>query len=149
MIIPWIVYILFLFPLVYIAIIDWREHIIPNKIIVPLIVLSLLIAILTGNGLSSLLGGLTGFGITIFPMLLKGSDKLGMGDVKFAIFLGTSLGWKGVIITILLASLFAVIYFLYGRHKYNFDRTTRIPLAPFLVGGYSLTLVLGFIILTR
>lgn len=70
----------------------------------------------------------------------KGYEGLGMGDVKFAGAAGFWVGWQGVPMLVLIASLSALMMvLLHIIVKGEFERDRRLPFGPFLAAGTGLT----------
>lgn len=128
----------------YIAVIDFRELRIPNRILLPGLVISILAMVLTaisssdfGSLLRALAGALISTAIFLAIHLLN-PKGLGMGDVKFAALIGLTLSWIsfplgliGLAISWLAASIFSIFTLLaQGR---NFNRL--IPFGPFMLFG--------------
>jgi len=141
-------------PLVYLAIvaiplivIDIREHRLPNKIILPFIVMSLvadLVASFAGGEWWRLgLALAVAFGIGIAGMFANYYDLLGMGDIK--LFFGSSLviGWfvwwlPVVLVAVsLIAGIVATLYRVVIRKA---KAGTSVPLGPYAI---VLSLVIG------
>ena len=141
-------------PLVYLAVmaiplivIDTREHRLPNKIVLPFIVMSLV----TDIG-ASFAGGewwrlglalAVAFGIGILGMFANYFDLIGMGDIK--LFFGSALviGWFVwwlplvlVIATLIIGSI-AILYQVVIRKA---DAGTSVPLGPYAI---VLALIIG------
>ncbi|MBV8775531.1 MAG: prepilin peptidase [Deltaproteobacteria bacterium] len=86
-----------------VAFFDWRERRIPNRIVLPMAGLGLLVGALAGwhgllSGVEGLLGG---FGLLLIPYLLKG---YGAGDVKFLAAVGAFVG-PGQVVRVFLLTL--------------------------------------------
>jgi leader peptidase (prepilin peptidase)/N-methyltransferase len=148
--------------LIVITFIDLDHLIIPDVITLPGMLIGLLLApvfmyaladplpfdlgrFLPGNGqyltalLNSLLGILLGGG----PLLaigwiwekLRHVEAMGGGDVKLMGMVGSFLGWKGALLTIMLGALagsvVGVLLIVLKRHK----RGKYIPFGPFLAAG--------------
>src|SRR4030042_325325 len=108
-------YFLFVAALIVITVIDFYHQIIPDVISLPGIAVglgaSLIIPQITF--LNSLVGILLGGGslflvATLYQWLFK-REGMGGGDVKLLAMIGAFLGWKAVILTILLSSLIGSI----------------------------------------
>ena len=90
-------------------VIDLRHHILPNVITVPGIVVGFVLSLVLPPGwLASLVGLLAGGGV-LFAIAevyyrLRGIEGLGMGDVKMLSMIGAFLGWKLMLVTLVLAS---------------------------------------------
>jgi leader peptidase (prepilin peptidase)/N-methyltransferase len=89
--------------------IDLRHHILPNAITLPGAVVGFALSFVLPPGwLASLIGLLAGGGI-LFAIAeayyrLRGVEGLGMGDVKMLAMIGAFLGWKLMLVTLVLAS---------------------------------------------
>ena len=141
-----------------IALIDFEHEIIPDEIslsgIVAGAVFSLFFPLWQGattplGGLAwSVVGILTGGGIlfalgTVGEWVFK-KEAMGGGDVKLMAALGAFLGWKGVLLTLFLASLFGAVVGLAMR---MFTGKERIPFGPYIVAGAALYMLWGEIII--
>ena len=97
--------------------------------------------------LDSLFGVLLGGGslllvATVYQWLFK-REGMGLGDVKLLAMIGAFLGWKSVILTILLSSLIgslAGIILILVKGK---DFKYAIPYGPFLSLGAAISLFYG------
>jgi leader peptidase (prepilin peptidase)/N-methyltransferase len=141
-------------PLVYLAVmaiplitIDIREHRLPNKIILPFIVMGVVTDLV-----ASFIGGewwrlglalAVAFGIGIAGIVANYFDLIGMGDIK--LFFGSALviGWFSwwlplvMVAVTLIVGIVATLYVLIIR-KANAE--TSVPLGPYAV---VLALVIG------
>jgi leader peptidase (prepilin peptidase)/N-methyltransferase len=135
---PYLLYFAFVSSLIVITGIDLSHQIIPDLISLPGIGVGLLgsLLFLPLTFLNSLFGVLLGGGslflvATLYQWLFK-REGMGGGDVKLLAMIGSFLGWKAVILTILLGSLIGsitgiVIILLKGK-----DFKYAIPFGPFL-----------------
>lgn len=131
-----------------IAWMDWRQHRVPNALLILLLVPALLALILNhqgllGAGLWTSLAGFVAGGLILLPGYAMG--KMGAGDVKFAACLGLLLGWPSVLKMLLLFGLVlgatsALVLWLHRQSpepgKY------RIAAAPALAAGFASLLIL-------
>jgi len=104
------IYLLLLAALIVVSFIDYKYMIIPNKITYPLVVVSLLSAVIFDyiTIFQSLLGILIpSLLLLIVAFIFKGG--MGMGDVKLAAAIGGILGWSYTLTGIFLGSLFGSI----------------------------------------
>ena len=62
-------------------------------------------------------------------------NKLGMGDVKFAAFMGVFTGFPCWFLATLLASLLGIAFTIAAIAMGKLSRDSRIPFAPFLTAG--------------
>ena len=79
--------------------------------------------------------------VRIGSHIVWGRAGLGMGDVKLAAMMSLFLGWEGLwvfYLAVILGGAFGLLGLLTGR----LERTTRLPLAPFVAVGTALHLLL-------
>jgi len=145
----YIIYFAFVAALIVITVIDLYHQIILDIISLPGIGVGLLTSFLNPRitFLDSLIGVLLGGGslflvATLYQWLFK-REGMGGGDVKLLAMIGAFLGWKAVILTILLSSLIGsitgiIIMVLKGK---NFRYA--IPFGPFLSLGAVIALFYG------
>jgi len=154
-------YFAFVAALIVITVIDLYHQIIPDVISLPGIGVGLLGSLLLPHlvFLNSLIGMLLGGGslflvATVYQWLFK-REGMGGGDVKLLAMIGAFLGWRAVILTILLSSLIGsvtgiLIMILKGK-----DFKYPIPYGPFLSLGavlalfYSETMIRWYFSLNR
>ncbi|RJQ13324.1 MAG: prepilin peptidase [Nitrospiraceae bacterium] len=152
-----LVYCIFVSALVVIFFIDIDYQIIPDVITLPGIVL----AVALGSTIlpdpffrtdllgwkSSLAGFLAGGGsfylIAVLGKAILKKDAMGGGDIKMMAMVGGLLGWKGVILTTFMGSLFGsvigvALILLKGR-----EWGSRIPFGPYLAVGALTSLFWG------
>ncbi|MBU4396939.1 prepilin peptidase, partial [Patescibacteria group bacterium] len=83
--------------------------------------------------------GVGAFGFLLFLHLITKGKGMGMGDVKFAFFMGTFLGFKKVVlafyIAFILGAVVGVVLLLLKKVK----RKTQIAFGPFLIVGVFLS----------
>ena len=133
-------------PLVYLAvatiplvIIDYREHRLPNKIVLPFAALAFITAITVNVATQSWINLLLAVGLPfvwfIIGILLNYFDVIGMGDVKFITALLLAVGVYSPLIALLiiplsvLFSLLAVVYVIMRKAPIG----TSVPLGPWLL----------------
>jgi leader peptidase (prepilin peptidase) / N-methyltransferase len=129
---------------------DLRHGIIPDKILFPTIIASVIFQLLINPhvliiNLSCAVGALLFFILisVIFSVLTK-KESMGGGDIKLAFLLGLILGFPGIITSLYLAFLtggMVGIILIIWRKK-SFHQTT-LPFGPFLISGAILTLFWG------
>ena len=120
--------------LVAITVTDLERRIIPNRIVLPALVVALAVQTARDPSVVWLLAAL-GAGGFFFAMALAYPAGLGMGDVKLAAFLGAWLG-VDVVPALFLGSLLAFVpaLVILVRHG-KAGRKMGIPFGPFLAGG--------------
>jgi leader peptidase (prepilin peptidase)/N-methyltransferase len=145
----YITYFAFVAALIVITVIDLYHQIIPDVISLPGIGVGLLTSLIIPQitFFNSLIGVLLGGGslflvATLYQWLFK-REGMGGGDVKLLAMIGAFLGWKAVILTILLGSLIGsitgiIIMVLKGK-----DFKYAIPFGPFLSLGAVISLSYG------
>ena len=89
--------------------IDLRHHLLPNIITLPGIVIGFILSFFLPPGWQASLIGLIAGGGVLFAIAeayyrLRGIEGLGMGDVKMLAMIGAFLGWKLMLVTLVLAS---------------------------------------------
>jgi leader peptidase (prepilin peptidase) / N-methyltransferase len=128
--------------LVAISAIDFRERIVPNRIVLPATALALPAQTLLHPSPEWAVGAL-GASLFLFLAVLAHPAGMGMGDVKLALFMGAVLG-KAVAVALMLGMLAALIpgLFLLARHGSK-ARKMAIPFAPFLAFGSVIALFWG------
>jgi leader peptidase (prepilin peptidase)/N-methyltransferase len=133
--------------------IDLRHYILPNVITLPGIAAGFVFSFFLPPGwLASLIGLLAGGGL-LFAIAeayyrLRGVEGLGMGDVKMLAMIGAFLGWKLMLVTLVLASfagsLLGVGMMLMGRGGMK----AALPFGTFLAVGALAAAVVGEPLLT-
>jgi leader peptidase (prepilin peptidase)/N-methyltransferase len=124
------------FVLVWLAVIDIRERILPNRNVLPAtaFVLAANIALEPDKAAQWVLSAFAAAAIFLVPALIR-PDALGMGDVKLAMLLGAALGPQVVsalALGLFTAGLFAVgLVLARGRAAMK----VQVPLGPFLAFG--------------
>jgi leader peptidase (prepilin peptidase)/N-methyltransferase len=135
--------------LVAITLIDLDHQIIPDVLSVPGIAVGVLFSLAPGGigWTSSLLGVLIGGGVFLAVIVgstvVIGQAGMGVGDVKLGAMIGAFLGWKLILLTVLLSMLIggplAVALLVSGRK----GRKDPIPFGPFLAVGGLISLFYG------
>ena len=139
-------YFLFVASLIVITFIDLHFRIIPDSISIGGTLLGFLLSlhVLPIGYVNSLLGILTGGGLLLALALvyykLTKREGMGGGDIKLAAMIGAFLGYKGVILTLLVSSVIGSIAGLLMIAINKKDLQYAIPYGPFLALGALLTL---------
>jgi leader peptidase (prepilin peptidase)/N-methyltransferase len=128
--------------------IDLRHHLLPNVITVPGIVIGFLLSLFLPPGWKASLIGLIAGGGVLFAIAegyyrLRGVEGLGMGDVKMLSMIGAFLGWKLMLVTLILGSfagsLIGVGVIALGRGGMK----AALPFGTFLAVGALTAAVVG------
>jgi len=146
---PTLALLLFLSGLIVVSGIDLDQQIIPNLITLPGIPLGLIAGFLWGDPplLDRMVGTLTGAGflylVLFYGSVLYGQEAMGEGDLNLIAYVGAFLGWRAVVITILVGclsgSLVGLLLIALGR----LERRQQIPFGPFLSFGAVVALFWG------
>jgi leader peptidase (prepilin peptidase)/N-methyltransferase len=127
--------------------IDRRHGIIPNRLVAAGAVLGLawILAAEAGALGTYLLAAVACAGVLLAirlgSRLVLGRAGLGMGDVKLAAMTGLFLGWSTLwvfYLAVVLGGVLGLVGLLTGR----LERTSRLPMAPFVAVGAGLHLFL-------
>lgn len=138
--------------LVAVVIIDLEHHLIPNRLVYPVLALGVVLLALASaiDGTPSylwraLVGGVlsfTGLGL----LHLAQPQAIGFGDVRIGVIAGMFLGWLSLQLVLVgfalafgTAALVAIILLVTGRRALR----DRIAFAPFLVVGQFLAILVG------
>lgn len=139
----------FVAALTVITFIDLDHQIIPNIITLPGIPLGILAGLVLGEPplLDRIIGALAGAGflylVLFYGSAFYGQDAMGEGDLNLIAMVGAFLGWRGVIVTILVGCLSgsAIGLALIGLGRLR--RREHIPFGPFLALGAGVALFFG------
>lgn len=142
-------YFAFVAALIVITAIDLYHQIIPDVISLPGIGVGLIASLILPQitFFNSLIGVLLGGGSlfivgTLYQWFFK-REGMGGGDVKLLAMIGAFLGWKAVILTILLSSLIGSITGIFIMVLKGKDFKYAIPFGPFLSLGAFISLFYG------
>lgn len=130
--------------LVFSATFDWKYMILPDFATIVLVSSSLVLWFSGHFGewdyfLSALISA--GF-LLILNLITKGKG-MGMGDVKFAIFMGLFLGYPKIIIAFYLAFILGAIYGILLILFRKANKKSQVPFGPFLILGTILAWMIG------
>jgi leader peptidase (prepilin peptidase) / N-methyltransferase len=123
--------------MVVLLVVDLQHQILPNEITVPGIVLGLLASLVEEPGWrDALIGAVAGGGILWLIAWgyerLRHHEGLGFGDVKMLAMIGAFLGWKLMLLTLVVASVLGSLtagVLLLARRA---DWQSKLPLGTFL-----------------
>ena len=139
----------FVSALVVVAFVDLDHQVIPNVITLPGIPLGLLAGLAVGSPpiLDRVLGALTGAGflylVLLYGSALYGQDAMGEGDLNLIALVGAFLGWRAIILTILVGCLSGSLVGLTLIALRRLGRREHMPFGPFLVFGALVSLFWG------
>jgi leader peptidase (prepilin peptidase)/N-methyltransferase len=139
----------FLGGLVVVSFIDLDHHVIPNVITLPGIPLGLVGGLIVGDPslLDRLIGALAGTGflylVLLYGGVVYGQDAMGEGDLNLIALVGAFLGWRAVVVTILVACLIGSAVGLGLIASGRLARRQHMPFGPFLALGALVALFWG------
>jgi leader peptidase (prepilin peptidase)/N-methyltransferase len=142
-------YFAFVAALIVITVIDLYHQIIPDVISLPGIGVGLLVSLiipqitLFNSLIGILLGGGSLFIVATFYQWLFKREGMGGGDIKLLAMIGAFLGWKAVLLTILLSSLIGSVTGILMVVVKGKDFKYAIPFGPFLSLGAVISLFYG------
>ena len=144
-----LLYMIFISAMIVVTFIDYYHQIIPDEISLGGIPIGFLASfwLLPITWKQSLLGILIGSGIllvfSLFWLLVFHIEGMGMGDVKLMAAVGSFLGWKLALLTIILGSLLGSIVGVVLMAFYGKNFKTKIPFGSFLAPTAILSIFLG------
>lgn len=145
---------LFVSLMLALAAIDLEHHLLPDKLTLPGILAGLLLQPwLPGSWLDAVIGALGGAGLLILVMnfwyWLRGEEGMGMGDVNMLALIGAFLGWKGVLVTLFLATLAGALVGISLMALGRLGLRSKLPFGVFLAGAGVTALFAGEMLLRR
>ena len=128
--------------------IDLEHQILPNSITLPGIIVGLLFSLITPPGWQdALIGAALGagilYGIAAAYYAVRREEGLGMGDVKMLAMVGAFLGWKAVLVTLVLSSLSGAAIGLALIATQRGGMTLALPFGTFLALGTLAAMLAG------
>ncbi len=143
---------IFVWAMICLFIIDFENQILPNVITLPGIVIGLLGNLVDGPGwVNSLVGIAAGGGslwlIAEIYYRVRHEEGLGMGDVKMLAMIGAFLGWKLVILTLVISSFLGSIVGVFVLVARKESLKYAMPFGTFLAIGALISSVAGDAIL--
>ena len=136
--------------LIPVMIIDWYEHRIPNKLVLAMIGVGIIMSAFEFNlcresVISTLLIrflGLICCMVLFYVMSRLTRDGMGMGDVKLIAALGWTLGFSTTMTVILFALIFCTIFAVILILEKKKHKSDHLPFGPFVFWGYIFLLML-------
>jgi len=136
-----VIYAAFFSALLVVSYIDLDYQIIPDAITLPGMVLGVVAAVLAlpigllDSVLGLLLGGGVLFVLAWVSPYLFGKEGMGGGDIKLLAMIGAFLGWKPVLLTMLLGAILGAIVGVALIALKVLRRDQYLPFGPFLAFG--------------
>jgi leader peptidase (prepilin peptidase)/N-methyltransferase len=128
--------------------IDLEHQILPNTITLPGIAIGLLLSLIAPPGWKdALIGTLLGAGILYAIAgayyLWRREEGMGMGDVKMLAMIGAFLGWKAVLVTLVLSSFSGAVIGVILLTAQKGNMKFALPFGTFLSIGAVIAMFLG------
>jgi leader peptidase (prepilin peptidase)/N-methyltransferase len=139
---------LFAFALLVLFVIDLQQRILPNVITLPGVLVGFAFSLFGPPGwLDSLIGVLVG-GLGLFLLAelyyrIRGEEGMGMGDVKMLAMIGAFLGWKLMLLTLVLSSLVGALVGVGMLALRKGDLKYALPFGTFLALGALVASLIG------
>lgn len=138
------IYALLCTSLIIIAFIDLEYKIIPDVITLPGIIIGLTLSLTIPH--ITLINSIKGFllgGVLFYIIAILSRGGMGGGDIKLIAMVGSFLGWKNVLLTIFLGSLFGSIVGIVLIILKKKNRKDMVPFGPFLSLGAIISIFFG------
>jgi len=131
--------------LIMIFVYDLKHYIIPDRLLFPAIILSLLYLILNQQLLilSYLLSSLIASGFFFCIFFFSRGQWMGFGDVKLAILMGILLGWPNTFAALFLAFFLGAVIGIALMILQKKGLKSEIPFGPFLITGTFISIFWG------
>jgi len=136
--------------LIVIFVYDLKYYLVPDKIIFPAIIITLLFDIYISLAIgdwsfffSSIYAALIAGGFFLFLVLISKGKWMGIGDLKIGILIGLFFGLPQIFVVLFLAFLFGAIVSIILLILKKKTLQSEIPFGPFLTGATFITLFLG------
>lgn len=140
---------IFVCVLVALFAIDLEHQILPNTITLPGIAIGFIFSFIAPPGWQSsligiLLGGGVLYGIAAAYYLVRREEGLGMGDVKMLAMIGAFLGWKAVLVTLVLSSFSGALLGMALIAAQRGGMKLALPFGTFLALGALAAMFVGY-----
>jgi prepilin signal peptidase PulO-like enzyme (type II secretory pathway) len=130
--------------LIIIFIYDLKHYLIPDKVLFPAIIISLIYNLIHWqNILNALLAVIIASGFFLIIFLISKGKWMGFGDVKLAVLMGLLLGFPNVLLALFLAFFFGAIIGLTLMFLEKKNLKSEIPFGPFLIIGTFISIFWG------
>ena len=134
--------------LIVLFMIDLEHQLLPNAITLPGIVIGFVLSFFSGPGpIASLIGIVAGGGILYAIAagyyVLRKEEGMGMGDVKMLAMVGAFLGWKAVLLTLVLSSFAGAVIGVGIIAWHRGDLRYALPFGTFLSLGTLVAMLVG------
>ncbi len=137
-------YLLLVYLLIALFIIDIKNQLLPDLLTLPLMWVGFLYQMQFGDLSAGVIGAMSGY-LLLWSLywafkLLRNKEGMGYGDFKLTAALGAWLGWQQLPYLLLLASLFAIGYFLLAT---QYKTNQAFAFGPFLISAFVMLQLLS------
>lgn len=139
--------------LVALSLYDIRWYLLPDRLVIPLTALGLIIGSLvfysikgvsvTGVIIEMLFGVVVISGLYFILHYVSGGKWVGFGDVKLGVFMGLILGWQGALLALFLANVLGLLFVLPLLVTKKIGPKSKIPFGPFLIASCYIAFLFG------
>jgi len=128
--------------------IDLEHQILPNSITLPGIAIGVLLSLIAPPGIKdAAIGAVLGagilYGIAAAYYLWRREEGMGMGDVKMLAMVGAFLGWKAVLVTLVLSSFAGAFIGVILMTAQKGNMKFALPFGTFLAIGAFIAMLAG------
>lgn len=144
-----IIYLVIAALLMFSLVFDLKYMILPDFATYTLIAISILLIIIKGGHIGPPVQYiLSGLGALLFFFILnrikiRGSEAMGMGDVKYSLFMGLFLGWPNIMVAIYFAFVVGAVVSITLLILRKVKKENPIPFGPFLILGTIVAKIFG------
>ena len=136
--------------LVVVFCIDWKHMFIPDSMWITILLGGIVIYIdsIIENGFdkNELIGRIVGFflvsGLFLLVSYIK-PDSMGGGDIKLMAAAGFALGWKNVLLALLVSGFTGTLYLIFSNTLKKENMKKEVPFGPHLAIGIFVALMFG------
>ena len=130
--------------LMFEAVFDWKYMILPDFATIILIIISFLGVLFDEPNITPYLLSAVISAVFLLAINLATKGKgMGMGDVKFALFMGLFLGYPKIILAFYLAFVLGAIYGIVLVFLKKANKKSQVPFGPFLILATILAWMMG------
>lgn len=132
----WYVLAVFSF-LVLIFVFDFKHYIIPNVAVYSIIAISFFYNLIFNPSdiFFNILAALIASGFFLFLYLISSGKWIGMGDVKYGVFMGLFLGWPNILAGLFVSYIVGAVVGIIMMALKKKGLKSEIPFGPFLIIG--------------
>lgn len=138
---------IFICTFIVIAVYDFKHYLILDKVVFPMLVLSLAVNIYSGSLMTGILGAISLSGFFLLQYGISKGRWIGLGDVKLGLLLGSVLGFNLGILNLVLSyfsgAIVGTILIIFGKKRLK----SHMPFGTFLAFSAIITMLYGRIIL--